>query len=155
MAKQAEKNYSNKAYEQLVKEVTPKSEKLLSLLRAFFVGGLICILGQGLNDFARFILDFKETYAASFQSAVLIFLTAALTTIGVFDKIGKFAGAGTFVPITGFANSIAASAVEFHQEGLILGVGAKMFTIAGPVLVYGTVASALCGILYQIIGCFF
>ena len=124
----------------------PKSPAALQCLKAFLVGGLICVLGQGVHDLALQFLS-SEKDASTVTSITLIFLTALLTGIGVFDRIASFAGAGTVVPITGFANSIVAPAMEYRPEGLVLGVGAKLFTIAGPVLVYGIASSVIVGLL--------
>ena len=116
---------------------------------AFLFGGSICLLGEIIFKLtANFGME--EADGRAVVSLCLIFLAAALTSVGVFDKIGKIAGAGTLVPITGFANSVASPAIEFKSEGFILGVGAKMFSIAGPVIVYGTVASVVYGIIYYI-----
>lgn len=135
------------AYLKMVDRASPESKKVSSLLRAFFVGGLICTLGQVLITLAENVFAMEEGPAAMFTSVVLVFLGATLTGLGVYDKIGKFAGAGSIVPITGFANSIVAPAMEFRREGLVTGVGAKLFVLAGPVLVYGTLASVLVGLL--------
>lgn len=139
-------------YQRIVNERAPRSRVLLSCFRAFWVGGLICALGQGVSEFGVLVLKLDAKGAGSFTSVVLVFLTALLTAIGVFDRIASYAGAGTVVPITGFANSIAAPAIEYRSEGLVLGVGAKLFTIAGPVLVYGVGASVVVGLLYALIG---
>lgn len=138
-------------YDALVKQVSPKSEVPLSLLKAFVVGGLICCLGQAIGDMGSkwLMLDKKST--ATLISATLIFLSALLTGFGVYDKLGQFAGAGSIVPITGFANSIVSPAMEFKREGFVLGVGAKMFVVAGPVLVYGITASVIYGVIYAVI----
>ena len=137
-------------YSWLTERLSPPSPLGSGLLQAFWVGGLICVLGQGIADIGLHLLDLNARDASTLASITLIFLTALLTGIGVFDKIGKYAGAGSFVPITGFANAIAAPAVEFKTEGFILGVGAKMFTIAGPVIVYGVSASVVYGLIYWI-----
>ena len=137
-------------YKQLVDRMSPKSDKEKGLLRAFWVGGAICCLGQALQEAAKAWLHMNNTAAGTFCSTVLVFLTALLTGIGVFDRIGQYAGAGAFVPITGFANAMVSPAMEFRREGLVLGLGAKLFTIAGPVLVWGVSASVLVGIVYAI-----
>ncbi len=139
-----------KAYQKRVDEVSPNSEMGKMLLRAFWVGGVICLLGQCLSDIAAFYLQLTPRGSSTFASVVLVFLTALLTGIGIFDKIGQYAGAGSFVPITGFANAMVSPALEFRKEGLVLGLGAKLFTIAGPVLVYGIGASVIVGIIYAI-----
>ncbi len=139
-----------KTYQSLVERLSPNSKMGQMLLRAFWVGGLICVLGQGLSDIGAHALKLTARNAGTFASATLVFLTALLTGIGIFDKIGQYAGAGSFVPISGFANAMVSPALEFRREGLILGLGARLFTIAGPVLVYGIGASVIVGILYAI-----
>lgn len=137
-------------YARLVSKFTPRSRHVVGCLRAFWVGGAICTLGQGLTALAD-TLELGEVTAPMFTSMVLIFLGTTLTGIGVYDRIGRYAGAGSIVPITGFANSVAAPALEFRREGMILGLGAKLFTLAGPVLTYGVSASVLVGIVYWIL----
>ena len=140
---------SPKEYDKIVKKNSPKSKCFVNSIKAFLIGGLICIIGQGFTDIYK-ALGISEDNSKTLTSITLILIGIVLTATGVYDKIAKHAGAGTLVPITGFANSIAAPAVEFKTEGFILGVGAKMFTIAGPVIVYGTVASVVYGIIYWI-----
>ncbi len=136
-------------YSQLVKQMSPNSHLVADCVKAFFVGGAICTLGQGINNF--FISQsFSKDEASMYTSILLIFLGVFLTGLGVYGKIGKFAGSGSVVPITGFANSVAAPAIEFKKEGYVLGVGAKMFVVAGPVIVFGTLASVVVGIVYYI-----
>lgn len=137
-------------YARLVSKFTPRSRHIVGCLRAFWVGGAICALGQALTALAETI-ELGEITAPMFTSVVLIFLGTTLTGIGVYDRIGHYAGAGSIVPITGFANSVAAPALEFRREGMILGLGAKLFTLAGPVLVYGVSASVLVGVVYWIL----
>ena len=137
-------------YQQMVSEAMPKKPMLPQLLKAFVVGGLICCIGQAVSDLGRTMLHLDEDALSAFTAIVMVFFGATLTGIGLYDKIGKFAGAGSIVPITGFANSIVSPAMEYKREGYILGVGAKMFTIAGPVLVYGIGSSIIYGILYLI-----
>lgn len=139
-------------YQNHVKKVMPKSRLLKELVMAFIVGGLICVLGEALNDFGKKVLLLDKEGVSTFRSAVLIFLGALFTGIGIYDMLGRVAGAGSIVPITGFANSIVSPALEYKWEGYVLGVGAKLFTIAGPVLVYGISASVLAGLLYYIFG---
>ena len=139
---------TEKEYGTLVDELSPDSPLWKDCLGAFLIGGLICTLGQGLLNLYGLWLD--EIDAATAMSMTLVALSALLTGLSLYDDIAKFAGAGTLVPITGFANSIAAPAVEFKTEGFILGVGAKMFTIAGPVIVYGVSASVVYGLIYWI-----
>jgi stage V sporulation protein AC len=134
-------------YKKYVDKKIPNSNLLVNIVKAFIVGGAICVIGQLILDF--FVskgLD-KDT-AGSFTSMSLIFIGIFLTAINVYNKIGKFAGAGSIVPITGFANSIASPAIEFKSEGYVLGVGAKLFLIAGPVLVYGITSSIVVGLIY-------
>ena len=137
-------------YKQLVDRMSPKSDMAKGLLRAFWVGGAICCLGQALQEAAKAWLHMNNTAAGTFCSTVLVFLTALLTGIGVFDRIGQYAGAGAFVPITGFANAMSSPAIEFRSEGMVLGLAAKLFVIAGPVIVYGTAASILYGLVLVI-----
>ncbi len=137
-------------YQELVKRFSPKSDMASGLFRAFWVGGAICLLGQCLVEFGKGVLEMNNTAASTFCSTVLVFLTALLTGLGVFDKIGQYAGAGAFVPISGFANAMVSPAMEFRREGLVLGLGAKLFTIAGPVLVWGVSASVVVGIVYAL-----
>ncbi len=137
-------------YDQLVQALSPKSKMAQGLWRAFWVGGVICCLGQGLIEVGLGPLDMTVSAASTFASTVLVFLTALLTGLGVFDKIGQYAGAGAFVPISGFANAMVSPAMEFRREGMVLGLGAKLFTIAGPVLVWGTSCSVVVGIVYAI-----
>mgnify|MGYP002868949328 CR=1 FL=1 len=120
---------------------------LTMFAKAFLVGGLICVLGQGIHDLTMLLFSVSPDDASTVSSMTLIFLTALLTGLGVFDRIASFAGAGTVVPITGFANSIVSPAMEYRPEGFVLGVGAKLFTIAGPVLVYGIAASVVVGLI--------
>lgn len=142
-------NVKKQEYQKLVSQKAPKSPILKDCLWAFFVGGFICALGQFLLEgYKMSELDLES--AKTLVSVTLIFISAALTAIGVFDKIAKRAGAGTLVPITGFANAVVSPAIEYRAEGFILGVGAKMFTIAGPVIVYGVTASVVYGLIYWI-----
>ncbi|MFO7152747.1 MAG: stage V sporulation protein AC [Bacillota bacterium] len=137
-----------KEYLQLVNSLKPKPPYLKNIIMAFLVGGLICLLGQFiLNFYVSIGLDIEKE-APSATSATLVFLGSFLTGLGVYDQIGKRAGAGSIVPITGFANSIVAPAMEFKSEGYVFGVAAKMFVVAGPVLVYGITTSALIGLIY-------
>ncbi len=138
-------------YQKRADQLSPNSNLSQMLVRAFWVGGLICLLGQGLIDVGVAFLQLTSKAAGSFASIVLVFCTAVLTGLGIFDRIGQYAGAGSFVPITGFANAMVSPALEFRREGLVLGLGARLFTIAGPVLVYGVGASVLVGVLYALI----
>ena len=134
-------------YSRLVSRMTPSSRHVRGCLRAFWVGGVICCIGQALNLLAE-KLELSEMTAPMFTSVVLIFLGTTLTGIGVYDRIGKYAGCGSIVPITGFANSVAAPAIEYRREGIILGIGARIFQLAGPVLTYGIVSSMAVGFVY-------
>ena len=138
---------TEKEYAQLVQKAAPKSPMGKDCLNAFWIGGLICVLGQILiNSYSAAGLD--KDAAATATSITLVTLSALLTGLSLYDNLAKYGGAGTLVPITGFANAIAAPAVEFKTEGFILGVGAKLFPIAGPVIVYGLSASVVYGFLY-------
>ena len=144
-------NMSKKEYNRYVALLAQKSPLGKDLLRSFLVGGLICVIGQLiLNGFTA--LDLSEQDAAAATSVSLVFLSAVLTGLSVYDDIAKFAGAGTLVPITGFANAVVSPAIEFKAEGFVTGMAAKMFIIAGPVIVYGTVASVLYGLILVIFG---
>ena len=144
-------NMSKKEYNRYVARLAQKSPLGKDLLRSFLVGGLICVIGQLiLNGFTA--LDLSEQDAAAATSVSLVFLSAVLTGLSVYDNIAKFAGAGTLVPITGFANAVVSPAIEFKAEGFVTGMAAKMFIIAGPVIVYGTVASVLYGLILVIFG---
>ncbi len=142
---QSQKGKTN--YGNLVKQVSPNSHLLTDSLKAFVVGGLICSIGQFImNSYIK--MSIPKEQASTLMTVTLIFLGVLLTGFGVYDKLGKFAGAGSIVPVTGFANSVAAPSIEFKKEGLIFGVGAKMFIIAGPVILYGTLTSIIVGIIY-------
>ena len=144
-------NMSKKEYNRYVARLAQKSPLGKDLLRSFLVGGLICVIGQLiLNGFTA--LDLSEQDAAAATLVSLVFLSAVLTGLSVYDDIAKFAGAGTLVPITGFANAVVSPAIEFKAEGFVTGMAAKMFIIAGPVIVYGTVASVLYGLILVIFG---
>lgn len=142
-------NMTNGEYGRFVDSLSPKSKTLKNCLNAFWVGGLICTLGQLVMNGCG-ALGLNEKLSGMATSISLVLLSAVLTGFAVYDDIAKLAGAGTLVPITGFANSIVAPAVEFKTEGVILGTCAKMFTIAGPVLVFGTSASVIYGVIYWI-----
>ncbi len=141
---------SNKQYDEMVKKASPDSPILIDCLKAFLIGGAICCFGQLLfYIFSKNGMSTDES--RSLVSISLIVITAVLTGIGVFDKIAKHAGAGTIVPITGFANSVVSPALEFKSEGFIMGTGASIFKIAGPVILYGTSAASLYGLIYFIV----
>ena len=134
-------------YAKLVERFAPRSEMGVGLFRAFWVGGTICAIGQVIMDLYTNWLQLGMQAASTATSITLVFLSALLTGIGVYDRIGKYAGAGSIVPITGFANSVVSPAMEFRREGLVMGVGAKLFTLAGPVLVYGISGSIIVGLI--------
>ena len=144
-----------KEYIDLVKETTPKSREVKTLILAFVIGGFICCIGEFIGDMLKLIIkDIGEVTTAQFTSCILIFIGSLLTGLGVYDKIGKVAGAGSIVPITGFANSVVSPAMEFNREGMILCVMSKMFVVAGPIIVSGVTASIAVGVVYFIIGLF-
>lgn len=138
---------SQKEYGEMVKKASPNSKSCIDIPCAFVTGGLICVIGQALTDFYSY-LGFDDRTSAAWCTVTLVFLSALLTGLGVYEKIAKHGGAGTLVPVTGFANAVASPAVEFKSEGFILGLGAKIFIIAGPVILYGTAASVLYGLIY-------
>ncbi len=140
---------NKKEYDKLIKKLTKPSPNLKNCLWAFFVGGFICTLGQAFGDIYK-ALGADETEVKTFVPITLIFIAALLTGLNIFDKIAKRAGAGTLVPITGFANAVVSPAIEFKAEGYVLGVGANMFKIAGPVITYGVIASVVYGIIYWV-----
>lgn len=142
---------SKNEYLKAVSEMSPPSPIAKNCLHAFLTGGFICAFGQVLLTLYR-CLPMRLEDAKTLVSVSLIFITAVLTAVGVFDKIAKYAGAGTVVPITGFANSMVSPAIEYKAEGFVLGVGVKMFTIAGPVIVYGIAASTVYGVVYWLLG---
>ena len=142
--------YTAAQYRRVVADATPGSRMLMGYVRAFWVGGTICALGQALTLWAE-RLHLGEITAPMFTTSALIFLGTTLTGLGVYDRIGKYAGAGSAIPVTGFANSVAAPAIEFQREGAITGVGARLFTLAGPVLAYGIASSVLVGVIYWLV----
>lgn len=145
---QSDKNFINDNYLNYVKHVSPKTNEIRSLFRAFFVGGLICCIGQGIRYLFEYGLGLSGDELASYVSMVMIFLGAFLTGLGVYDRIGKYAGGGSIVPITGFANSVVSPSIEFKTEGYVYGVASKMFVIAGPIIVFGIASSVLVGLVY-------
>ncbi len=139
-----------KEYSEMSKNASRKTNSVRNMTLAFLVGGAICTIGEALiNTYAS--LGAAQEDASAITSVTLIFLSALLTGIGVYDNIAKFGGAGSLVPITGFANAVVSPTLEFKSEGYVLGLGAKMFIIAGPVLVYGTVAATVYGVIYWIV----
>lgn len=147
-------NISKETYKKYAAARAPKSPIVKNCLRAFFCGGAICAFAQGLNQLYTEVFSFSKDDAGLLASVTLIFIAVLLTSLGIFDKIAKFAGAGTLVPITGFANSVVSPAMDSYSEGLVLGVGAKIFTVSGPVLLYGTLAGTIYGVIYWIIHLF-
>lgn len=143
---------SGTAYLKYVAKITPKSNEKRSLLKAFLVGGFICSIGQFIRYMFMLFGDFTGDELAMATSMVLIFIGVLLTGFGVYDNIGKHAGGGSIVPITGFANSVASPAMEFAREGLIYGMASKMFVVAGPIIVYGVTGSVIVGLIYYIFG---
>lgn len=144
------KKQSSKAvqeYAALVKRLAPGSKLGQGMIRSFWVGGVICVMGQMITDCFAYVFLWGAQAASTAASICLIFLSALLTGIGIYDRIGKYAGAGSIVPITGFANAVVSPAMEFRREGLVMGVGAKMFALAGPVLVYGISGSVIVGLI--------
>ncbi len=140
---------TERQYEKMVQDMAPKSPIWKNCLKAFLIGGLICTLGQALIHIYQAVgLDEEKSSMAA--SLTLVVLSALLTGFSLYDNIAKHAGAGTLVPITGFANAVSSAAIEFKTEGFILGVGAKIFTIAGPVIVYGMAASVVYGVVYWV-----
>lgn len=150
MIKISKKNIETKSdYQKYVDEKTPNSPIIKNCFNAFWVGGLICAIGQVIFELCK-MRGLDETSSYTTVSIILVFCSAFLTALNIFNRIGKFAGAGSLIPITGFANSIVSPAMEYKSEGYVMGVGAKMFTVAGPVLVYGISTSIIVGIIYLI-----
>ena len=143
-----------KTYRRFADAHAPRSPLVKNCFHAFWIGGLICTLAQLLRDVYQSLLSLNGEDAGTLASVTLVFLAALLSGIGIFDRIAKLAGAGTLVPITGFANSVVSPAIDSRAEGLILGVGAKIFIISGPVLLYGSLAGAIYGVIYWIVGLF-
>ena len=145
---------NKETYKKYAEARAPRSPILKNCVRAFLVGGLICTIGQGLRNVYTKLCGMDTDDAGTVTAVTLVLIAVILTGLGVFDRIAKFAGAGTLVPITGFANAVASPAIDAKSEGWVLGVGAKMFTIAGPVLLYGTLAGAVYGVIYWIASLF-
>lgn len=138
-------------YKEMVKKASPNSHIFKDCLKAFIIGGLICCVGQFITNSLK-NMGFTENDTGIYTSSVLIFISAVLTGFGIYGKLGKFAGAGSIVPITGFSNSVVSPAIEFKKEGFITGLGAKIFIVAGPVILYGVLTSVIVGIIYYFIG---
>ena len=143
-------NMTKETYKKYADARAPRSPMLRDCTRAFLVGGLICCIAQALTDTYTKLCGMEKQDAGTLTAATLVLAAAILTGLGVFDRIAKFAGAGTLVPITGFANAVVSPAIDAKSEGLILGVGAKVFSVAGPVLLYGTLAGTAYGVIYWI-----
>lgn len=141
-------------YQQLVKEVSPNSHTLRDCIRAFVSGGIICTIGEVIITILE-AMNFNQEQSAMINTVILIFIGSLLTGLDIYGKLGKYSGAGTIVPITGFANSIVSPAIEHKKEGYVFGVGAQMFTIAGPVIVYATLFSVIIGFIYFCVTTFF
>ena len=144
-------NMSKETYKKYADARAPRSPLGRDCFRAFLVGGLICAFAQGLTDVYTKLCGMAKEDAGTLTACTLVLIAAVLTGLGVFDRIAKFAGAGTLVPITGFANAVVSPAIDAKSEGLILGVGAKIFSVAGPVLLYGTLAGTLYGAVYWVV----
>lgn len=144
------KSFTKEEYSQYVKSVSPNSKLFLNIIKAFLVGGSICVIGQVIFNWLKG-RGLEPEVVSGLTSAIMIFLGAFFTALNVYDELGRFAGAGSIVPITGFANSVVSPAMEFKTEGYIMGTGAKMFVIAGPVIVFGICASILVGVIHYFI----
>lgn len=144
-------NMSKETYKKYADAHAPRSPIIKNCLNAFLIGGLICAIGQGFNDLYHIVFGISREDSGLLASVSLVFISVLLTALGVFDEIAKVAGAGTLVPITGFANAVVSPAIDSKSEGFILGVGAKIFTVAGPVLLYGILSGAICGVIYYFI----
>ncbi len=147
--KQTEKEKRQQQYEDYVKKKTPVHNVYLNMAKAFLTGGIICVIGQGIYNYCEMI-GLSKDHCSNWTSLSLILLSIILTGVGLYPKIAKWGGAGALVPITGFANSVAAPAIEYKKEGQVFGIGCKIFTISGPVILYGICTSSLLGLLYWI-----
>ncbi len=136
-------------YQNIIDSHSPKNKVLQNSFRAFWVGGTFCLVGEALNNFYTYN-GLNELQTISATTITLIFIASILTALNIYDKIGNYAGAGSIVPITGFANAMVSAAMEFKKEGFIYGMGAKLFSISGPVIVFGTIASVIIGVVYYI-----
>ena len=145
-------DYTKEDYKKYIEKKSPDSRLFRNMLFAFVIGGLICVVGQGIGNVYKFYFGLAEDDVKTAVPITMIFLGALFTGLNLYNKLAKYAGAGTLVPITGFANAVVSPAIEFKREGYILGVAAKMFTIAGPVIVYGINAAAILGILIYFLG---
>lgn len=148
-------NMDKKTYARYVEARAPRSPLLKDCINAFLVGGGICLFAEGVIQLLSGVWGLTRDTASAWSSILLVLIAAVLTGVGVFDRIAKFAGGGTLVPITGFANAVVSPAIDSRAEGFVLGVGAKIFTVAGPVLLYGTAAGTLYGLIYWFFGLVF
>ena len=144
-------NMDKNMYKKYADAHAPKSPIGKNCLNAFCIGGLICAMGQGINDIYSIVFGFSKEDSGLLASATIILVSVVLTALGIFDEIAKVAGAGTLVPITGFANAVVSPAIDSKSEGFVLGVGAKIFTVAGPVLLYGVLSGTIYGVIYYFI----
>ena len=145
------KDCINENYLNYVKTISPKTNEKRSIFRAFWVGGFICSIGEALKLLLSYVTNLSKDDVSAYVSFFMIFIGALLTGLGVYDRIGKYAGGGSIVPITGFANSVVSPSMEFKTEGYIFGTAAKMFVVAGPIIVFGVASSVLVGLIYFII----
>ncbi len=145
---------SNEEYNEYVKQVTPKHNCVMNCLKAFLIGGIICTIGEGISELLQNQFGLKLEDAGSYVSMILVALSVLFTGLNLYGSIAKFGGAGALVPITGFANSVAAPCIEYQKEGQVFGIGVKVFTIAGPVILYGIVTSFVLGLIYWAGGMF-
>lgn len=145
------KEPSNKEYNEYVKQVTPKHNCFINCLWAFLIGGIICLLGEGISQWFQVQWSMEQEDAASYVSMILVALSVLLTGFNLYGSIAKLGGAGALVPITGFANSVAAPCIEYQKEGQVFGIGVKIFTIAGPVILYGIFTSWCLGLVYWVL----
>lgn len=148
--KDTPKEKQKQQYNEYVKQVTPTHNLFLNMLKAFLIGGIICVLGQFILNYCE-KLGLNKDMSGSWCSLILVTLSVLLTGFNLYPKLAKFGGAGTLVPITGFANSVAASAIEYKKEGQVFGIGCKIFTIAGPVILYGIFSSWVLGLIYWLL----
>ena len=149
--KQADKAAGNKQYQERVKAVTPTHNLAIQMLKAFIMGGIICIVGQAILNYATNSMGIDKETAGSWCSLILVFLSVLLTGLNIYPKLVDWGGAGALVPITGFANSVSAPAIEYKKEGQVFGIGCKIFTIAGPVILYGIFTSWVLGVFYWLV----
>ncbi len=150
IVREQDKQTRNEKYNQYVKQVTPKFSSFKNCLKAYLIGGIICVIGQGFTNYYKY-LGADVEMAKAYNNLTLVFLAILLTGLGWYQKLAKFGGAGTLVPITGFANSVVSPVVEYKKEGQVFGIGCKVFTIAGPVIFYGIFVSWALGLIYYVL----